>query len=161
MKNYIKISYITLLLSVVFLSGCGQKIDPKPYILQAEKEFTAANTPETSKYAADLLKNAEDALNEAKSIKDEKNYERAIALASKAEIYAKISQLVAEVKSTSETEVSKSKEAEAKAKAEVEVIKASLQRAKRVVPQLKAEIEKVLKELDTIFEEKSEGEKIQ
>ena len=153
-----RVIVLILSLLIVFYSGCGNKIDPKPYITQAEKDLAASNTPEVSKYSADLLKIAEDCLNQARSSKEP---DKAVAMAAKAEIYAKVSQIMAESKSASESEISKSKEAEAKAKAEIEIIKASLQRAKRIVPQLKSEIEKVLKELESLFEEKPEGEKVQ
>lgn len=160
-----KMMLFPVILSVaVLFAGCGQKIDPQPYILQADKDITSANTPEISKYASDLLKEGQDALNEAKSIvqaHNDKDYERAIALATKAQIYAKVSQIMAESKSKSDAEVSTAKESEAKAKAEIELIKASLQRAKRIIPSLKTEIEKMLKELDTLFDEKPEGEKVQ
>ena len=64
---------------------------------------------------------------------------------------------ISEIKSQSETVVdtakkneSQAKLAEAKAKAEIEIVKSGLMKAKEVVPTLKNEINKILRELEDI-----------
>lgn len=148
---------------VIFLliSGCtgGGDEPPTAEIEKATSEINSANTPAVQRYAGEQLKSAQEALNTAKSLVTEKKNKDALVNAIKAQVYAKAATMIAEVKSASETSVdsakkneSKAKAAEAQARAEIEIVKASLLKAKEIIPTLRDEINKILKDLEDAFD---------
>ncbi|MEK6645454.1 MAG: DUF4398 domain-containing protein [Candidatus Firestonebacteria bacterium] len=164
--NFNKLIKSVLIVMVVstLIIGCSGKQEEPPIaeINNATNEVNAANTPNAQQYAAEQLKTAQESLETAKRLiaeKKQENYKDALINAIKAQIYAKMAIAISEIKSQSETVVdtakkneSQAKLAEAKAKAEIEIVKSGLMKAKEVVPTLKNEINKILRELEDILD---------
>ena len=75
-----------------------------------------------------------------------------------AEIYSKIALEFGSSKKKAEEDISSAKEAESQVRIQMEALKMSLERAKKIVPKLKDQINSIIRDLDKMFkEEKPSG----
>ena len=161
-RNIIAVVAVLAAFPVIMGAGCGKKIVPGPYIERADKAVKAAKAdPAAANYAEEYMKKADDALQQARTLaksKEPLDLEKVPEKTMTAEIYSKIALEFGSSKKKAEEDISSAKEAESQVRIQMEALKMSLERAKKIVPKLKDQINSIIRDLDKMFkEEKPSG----